>query len=424
MYKLEYKNTEFVHLEIVCTHRWFMALSDAWLKANHNKERDKTEERADRDGLSIRISPKGKITFQIRYRYSGKPKRLDIGTYPLLALKDARNENLRLRAKLEQGHDPKIVRQLEKQAIIEADSIEELYRQWHESYCKKNKKGHHEIMRSFELYVFPQIGHLPAKNVTLHEWLDLLETLVKTKPSIAERILTNSKQMLKWAVKRRLIAHNPLSEINATEDLNIQSNAGDRSLDNDELKMAWLAIEQSRMTIKNKLFMKLCLAFACRNGELRLSEKSHFDFDKKFWTVPPENHKLGKTSKKPLRRPIIPEVEILIKEAIELSGRGKHVFNNNGTNEPMGRSASVALPYNIMQWLRRHQEYEMKHWSIHDLRKTARTNLSELTEPHIAEIILGHRLPGQWQVYDHYDYLKEQAEAYSKWWVRLMDIVS
>ena len=142
-----------------------------------------------------------------------------------------------------------------------------------------------------------------------------------------------------------------------------------------------------------------------------------------FWTVPPENHKLGKSSGKPLLRPIIPEAGAMIEDAIALSGEGKYLFNNSGTNEPMGQGAPLALPYNIMQWLRRHKDYEMKHWSIHDLRKTARTNLSSLTEPHIAEIMLGHRLPGSWQVYDHYDYLPEQKAAYAAWWERLMGIV-
>ncbi len=66
----------------------------------------------------------------------------------------------------------------------------------------------------------------------------------------------------------------------------------------------------------------------------------------------------------------------------------------------------------------------MKHWSIHDLRKTARTNWSELTEPHVAEIMLGHKLPGQWQVYDHYKYLDEQTKAYSAWWAKLMSVVN
>lgn len=399
-----------------------MALSDTWLKANSGKVRDKSEERTDRDGLSVRLSPKGKITFQIRYRYAGKAKRLDIGTYPLMTLKIARLETARLKTELEQGHDPKIVRQLEKQAIIEADSMKELFMQWYELYCVVNKKGHHEVLRSFELYVFPKLGHLPAERVTMHEWLALLESLSTSVPGITERILTNAKQMLKWAVKRRLITSNPIADINAAEDLQIKTGVGTRSLNDSEINLVWRAVTNSRMAHKNKLFVKLCLLFGCRNGELRLSEKSHFDLDNKIWTVPAENHKLGKMTKKPLLRPIIPEVEMLIKDAFLLSEKGKHLFNNSGTDKPMGRSAPLALPYNIMQWLRKHEDYNMEHWSLHDLRKTARTNLSELTEPHVAEIMLGHKLPGSWQVYDHYGYIKEQADAYTKWWDKIMDV--
>lgn len=401
-----------------------MALSDAWLKANSGKPRVALTEVADRDGTSVRVTPKGKIVFQLRYRYDGQLKRLDLGSYPALNLKAARTESQRLKAQLEQGHDPKIVRALEKQAIIEADSVEALFRQWYESYCKKNKKGHHDVLRSFELHVFPRIGHLPAGRVSLHEWLDLLEKHAAVRPGIADRILTNAKQMLKWGVKRRLIPANPLVEINAREDLQIKKVAESRSLSNEEIVRVWRAVEQSRMATKNKLFLKLCLIYGCRNGELRASEKGHFDLEKKVWTVPPENHKLGKTTGKPLLRPITPEIETLLEQAMALSGKSKYVFTNTGSLDPMGTGAPLALPYNVMQWLRRHEGYEMAHWSIHDLRKTARTNFSTLTDPHVAEIMLGHRLPGTWQVYDHYDYLPEQAKAYSAWTTRLASLVS
>lgn len=400
-----------------------VALSDSWLKANNGKKRTERVEKSGRDGLSVRVTPKGKIIFQMRYRYDKKLQRLDVGSYPLISLKEAREENQRLKKELEQGHNPKIVRQLEKQAIMEATSLESLFRQWYESYCKNNKKGHREIFRSFELYVLPTLGGLPAEHITLQQWLVLLEEQAKKRPGIADRILTNSKQLLKWAVKRQLIPTNVLTEINAQEDLQIKKVVGSRSLSDEEIKLVWLAINESRMSTKNKLYVKLCLVFGCRNGELRLSEKEHFDLETMVWTVPPENHKLGKSSGKPLLRPIIPEAKKLIEEAFAISGKGKYVFNNSGTNKPMGQGAPLALPYNIMQWLRRHKNYEMKHWSIHDLRKTARTNLSSLTEPHIAEIILGHRLPGVWRVYDHYDYLPEQEKAFAAWWDRLMSIV-
>ncbi len=41
-------------------------LTEVWLKANNGKPRDKVTEIADRDGMSVRISPKGKIVFQLR----------------------------------------------------------------------------------------------------------------------------------------------------------------------------------------------------------------------------------------------------------------------------------------------------------------------------------------------------------------------
>jgi integrase len=189
--------------------------------------------------------------------------------------------------------------------------------------------------------VFPRIGKLPADKVTLHEWLGLLEKLAETRPGIAERILINAKQMLKWGVRRRLIAASPLAGINAKEDLQIKKVPGSCTLSSDEIVRVWRAIERSRIVAKNKLFPKLCLIYGCRNGELRLSEKSHVDFEKGVWTVPPGNHKLGHGSGKPLLRPIIPATEALLREALNLSGQGKHVFTNTGSAEQMGTGAPL-----------------------------------------------------------------------------------
>jgi integrase len=400
-----------------------MALSDTWLKANNNKAKTKTEERSDRDGLSVRVSPKGKITFQMRYRFDGKAKRLDIGSYPLMSLKDARIECQRLRAELEKGYDPKITRLVEKQEIINAETFSAVFDKWYDSYCSIHKSKHVEIKRSFELYALPSLGKLPIESVGLHAWLHILERLAKNKPSIADRLLTNGKQMHKWAVKRKLATSNPISDINAKEDLYITKKSGDRFLDDSEINLLWQALENSRMAYKNKLFLKLNLLYGCRNGELRKAQKKDLDFDLMVWTIPKENHKLGKSTGKPLKRPIIKATRDLLDEAISLSGKGPYLFNNSGSDEPMGEGAALPLPYNIMQWLRKNLSYEMKHWSVHDLRKTARTNFSTLTEPHIAEIMLGHKLPGHWQTYDHHDYLKEQATAYEKWANRLQEIV-
>lgn len=400
-----------------------MSLTEAWLKAQNGKAKPSETVKADRDGLSARISPKGKVTFMMRYYYNAQRKRLDIGTYPLMSLKEARAENTRLRKQLEQGHDPKTVRLLEKQAIIAAETLIGLFDIWYEGYCIPNKKCHTEIKRSFELYIFPRIGKLPAEKITLHEWLDILDPLAKKKPAIAERILVNAKQMLKYAVKRRLIPSNVLADIYAQEDLQVRKTSTDRVLDEDELKMLWLALENSRITPKNRIFTKLCLIYACRNGELRNAEKDHFDFEKKIWTIPPENHKLGKSTGKPLLRPITPSIEGYLKDAFALSSGSTYVFTNDKSDAVMGTGAPLHIPYNLMQYLRRHESYELAHFSMHDLRRTARTQLSQLVPFHIAEIMLGHSIGRIVQTYDRYNYLKEQAEGYEKWCEKLFSIV-
>lgn len=78
----------------------------------------------------------------------------------------------------------------------------------------------------------------------------------------------------------------------------------------------------------------------------------------------------------------------------------------------MGAGALLASPHNIFQWPSRHEKEEKEHWSIHDLRDTVRTNFSALNEMHIAETMLGHKLSKSLQIYDHHDYLREQAKAY------------
>lgn len=87
-----------------------MPLSDSWLRANLGKQIAKSYVKSDTNRLSVRVSPKGKLTFQFRYPYNGQAKRLDIGSYPNLSLKDARAERDRLNKILEHGFDPKLYR--------------------------------------------------------------------------------------------------------------------------------------------------------------------------------------------------------------------------------------------------------------------------------------------------------------------------
>lgn len=400
-----------------------MALSELWLKTNNGKARAKVEEIADRDSMSVRISPKGKIVLQLRYRFAGKAERLDLDTYPHLSLKDARLKAMEMRTLLDQGQNPKVEVRVQQQKYIDASTLSEVFNDWYEGYCVKKKKSAADIKSSFEIHVLPEIGDLPIDRITLQQWLAILEDLTENVPSIAERVLTNAKQILKWAKKRELIEVNPLSDIYAKEDLGIEKNRVKRVLNDEEIKMVWMAIEESKTLPKNKIFMKLCLMYGCRNGELRSAKKKDFDLKKKVWVVPVDNNKVGKKTGREIIRPILPAMEELIVEAMHHNNSEYFLTNDNDVT-PMGNGASIALPANIMERLRRHHDYNMPHWTLHDLRRTARTNFSAFTSRDVAELMIGHVMPGEQSTYDYYEYIPQQTEAYAKWIEKLNKITA
>lgn len=403
-----------------------MALTDSYLRSVLGKDSDGVFEKSDRDGLSARISRKGKVVFQIRYMLAGKQRRLDIGTYPGMSLKEARDENIKLRRVLEEGQNPSEYlanRILERQTAM---SVEDVVREWIRVYASANVKGHSQILRSFELHVFPTIGKMKHDSVNQHVWLRLIEGVQKESPSIARRLLSTGSQIHSWGVRRGDITTKPLEGISA-QDMGIKRGVTTRVLDDDEIRLVFDALKLSKMTEKNKILVKLVILFGCRSGEIISSKVKHFDFVKNVWTVPPENHKGGKTGKSILR-PIIPAAKELIKEAMRLNGGSDYLFerafNEPRISRPMDSSAALSLPKTIIAWTYRHKGILMPHWTMHDLRRTARTRWSTLAAPHVCEVMLGHKLPGIWSVYDHNDYMEEQRKAYQAWDDELVGILA
>lgn len=401
-----------------------MPITETWLKANAGKPREKVEEKSDRDSLSARVSAKGKITFQIRFRFDGKGARIDLGSYPLISLKEAREKALEVRSLIEKGIDPRVEKKLEKiNQDRESLTFKGIFDEWHEKYLFKNKKSANDIYRSFELYVFKEFGDLPANRISVRNWLNLLEPLAEQKPSITERILSNTKQMYNWAIKRELCVLNPLANIDSKEDLHIEYIPKDRTLNDQEIAHIWQGLMRSRMYIRNRIFVQLCFIYGCRSGELRTAKKEHIDKDSMIWIVPPENHKNGEKTRKPLIRPLIPETLQLFDLAATLNDSEYLFVTAKNKHQPVSRGALLSLPYDLTEYLFREEQVTLDHWSLHDLRRTFRTNMSTITEPHIAEIMLGHVLPVIWRTYDKHDYLDEQKEALTKWVERLRQIV-
>ncbi|MBI6548234.1 tyrosine-type recombinase/integrase [Xenorhabdus lircayensis] len=400
-----------------------MAITDSWLRSTSGKSQEKMITKSDRDGLSVRVTPKGKVIFQFRYRWNGKGDRIDIGTYPATSLKDARDAVISYRGELEQHRNPKIVKRTLRESALKAVTVERLIRDWWGTAMKGVLVKADEILRSFELYVFPRIGGLPHDEVTLHIWLTLIEDVAKQYPSIGVRILNNSKNAHRWAVRRGMTKITPLSDVLASDLGRKKTNKDDSTLSEEKLIVLFSIINSPDYDPRNALIIKLCLLFGCRIGELLKAKVTDFDYEKNIWIVPPKNHKTGIKSQKPIIRPIILEARELIGQAKKLSRRSEYLFVVS-SGKPFAEGSHLQIINSLNKKMSKYFDDSYTSWSIHDLRKTMRTGVSELTAPHVAEIMLGHKLPGVWQVYDKHTYLNEQREAYERWWVKLTKIVS
>ena len=86
---------------------------------------------SDGQGLFLVIHPSGSKSWAWKYRVGGREKKLGIGPYPLLSLKQARDLRDEARRKLLSGIDPaqeKLNRQ--RRAAI-GETFEEIARSWH-----------------------------------------------------------------------------------------------------------------------------------------------------------------------------------------------------------------------------------------------------------------------------------------------------
>ncbi|WP_286713716.1 tyrosine-type recombinase/integrase [Acinetobacter sp. UBA2581] len=403
-----------------------MALSDSWLKSNNGKPREKVEVVTDRDALSVRISPKGKIVFQYRYRFNGKAKRLDIGTYPMMGLKEARLLVHKYKTELDQGKDPMQLKLKGESDYLKQPTVKEICELWFNTIAV-HKISSKDDSRAFEIHVYPRIGRRICDDVSLQEWSELLFEIAANARTVSVKVLGNLRMIMRWGCIHGKLKYQPIQHLKAA-DLNVKKVKRSRYLSEQEI--FWVvhaALRSNAISAKNKAIIIMLLFFGCRVSELRLAKKSDFDFQEMIWYIPPENHKMGDRTHKPIIRPVIPQIVPFLKYVFSLSPDScEYAFPNLKAKAytKLEKSFQTTIPPFVIDNVRKRFGVEMQHWTMHDLRRTMRTHISELAPPHICEIMLGHGLPAIWGTYDLHEYLGEQAQAYEKWFHKLCAILN
>jgi len=373
---------------------------------------------ADGLGLSVRVSPTGKINFQYRYRFRGVPRRLPLGTYPLTSLAEARNRhNDARKLLLDQGLDPLEVRRLAAQEERAAWRVEELAKDF---LARKIAREHRQPQYAEYLLnrnIVPDIGRRKVKDVTTREVMTALERIADRGARVlANRTASLTKQMFAYAVQKGLRPDNPCLVITKAS-VGGRERPRTRYLSYSEVWRLWKGLDASSIAPSMKLAAKLLLVTGQRRGELMLAQWADIDLDRGAWFIPAERSKNGLAHTVPLSMLAVD----LLGRLEAASGTYKYLFPS-----PAFRPERP-LDIRVLNKALRHvtKRLGLKQCSPHVLRHTFTTLASGLgIAPHVIEKILNHSLGGVLAVYNHHEFMPERKAGLQAWANRLTALLA
>ena len=105
-----------------------MALTES--KVKNLKPEARPFKVSDERGLYLEVTPAGGKLWRFRYRFGGQEKKLSIGCYPEVSLKEARQAAYEARHSIANGDDPAVEKQKKKVRVsmLQANTIGEIAR--------------------------------------------------------------------------------------------------------------------------------------------------------------------------------------------------------------------------------------------------------------------------------------------------------
>ena len=385
-----------------------MPLTDT--KAKQAKPKEKTYRLSDEKGMYLEITPKGGKYWRLKYRFSGKEKRLALGVYPDTSLKRAREKRDEARTQLADGLDPSQTKKAHKAAQVElsANSFEAIAREWFAKFKPAWSDSHSDkIMRRLERDIFPWIGSEPIASVTAPTLLSVLRRIENRGAlETAHRAHQNCGQIFRYAVATGRAERDPSGDLKGALPPPRKKHLA--AITNpDDVAALLRAMDNYQGTLVTKCALRFAPLVFVRPGELRQAEWKEFDLEKEEWCIPATRMKMNEPHIVPLASQAI---EIL-QELHPLTGRGRYIF-------PSARSAKRPMSNNAILAALRRMGYSKDEMSGHGFRAMARTILDEVLGYRVEwiEHQLAHAVKdANGRAYNRTTHLPQRKEMMQKW---------
>jgi integrase len=334
--------------------------------------------------LVLVVSYGGAKTFRVMTYRNGKPRTAKLGTYPAMKVAEARKL-----ARFHFEHPDKAA------AEAAAGTFAKVADDWLKRHVAAKKlRSEREVRRILDRYVYPKWADHPFVEIRRGDVNALLDHVYdRHGPAQADAVLAMVRGIMGWYESRNEHYSSPVVRRMRRGG----STARTRVLSDDELRAVWRA---TRPDDQFGAFVRLALLTAQRRA--KLASLRWDDLVDGTWIIRTEPREKGN-----------PGALKLPPQALDILDSLPRIFGNPFVFAGQrGRGANA--------WYKRKAELDaklppMERWTIHDLRRTARSLMSRagVSSDH-AERVMGHAIGGVEGVYDRHAYTDEKAAALMK----------
>ncbi|CAM5258055.1 Integrase OS=Rhodanobacter lindaniclasticus OX=75310 GN=B1991_11190 PE=4 SV=1 [Rhodanobacter lindaniclasticus] len=407
-----------------------MALTDTVVRQAKATGKDYTL--GDLDGLSLGVSAKGGKSWHFRYCWLGRQKRMSLGTYPEIGLREARTVRDQARALVAKGINPQRQRVKNRRLTTQAEqnTFEVVYEKWlkfrEQSRLKKGRQTTLSMIpRIFQKDVLPALRKRSVHDIARADLLEIVGRIEQRgAPSVAEKVRTWFNQLFRYAL---VIV--PGLERNPASDLDVVAMPQPPVRHNPFLRMPELPeflqlLRKYPGRLQTQLGVRMLFLTGVRTGKLRLATPDQFHLNDGLWIIPPDVVKQLelKMQKENLRTEDIPPYIVpLSAQAVELV---RHMLDRMKPAQtylfPGVKSLKKRISENTLNAALKRMGYEGR-LTGHGIRGTMSTALHELGYPEKwVDAQLSHVDPNQVRAtYNHAEYVEQRRRMMQDWADRL-----
>ena len=364
-----------------------------------------------RKGLALRVTQAGTRSWTYHFTWAGKRVRMTFGTYPATSLGKAHTLVDEARAALEAGKDPRT-------ALAKPETFKAICEEWAEREGANLRTGD-DRKTTLERLAYPELGERPIGDIRRNEIIRVLDHIEdESGPVMADQTLAFMRRVFNWHASRSDDFRSPI--VRGMARTKPKARARKRILTDDEIRDVWKALDTADVPACYPAYVRALLLTATRRNEAAGMNSIELQGD--LWTIPGERYK----TKLDHVVPLTTQAKALIGGKPEgFEGNSWYVFSTTGGAKAFSgySKAKKELDKEIAKRRQAEDREPMPRWTLHDLRRTARSLMSRAKVPtDHAERVLGHVIGGVRETYDRYEYLDEKRDALEQL-ARLVDFI-